>query len=139
MRTAAEQIRARLDYVAEYTDDDHWCARMAKELGFETVRLQAVNHPDYPLQLEVEGSPDLLSDPRLVVLVREAMAYQKAPGFRLSTGDDLLTLSIGDPVYARVAGLVYASIESARPETVGALESRGHGFGAMLRREVDVA
>lgn len=132
-RTPSEgQVTERLVQVAAYTDDAHWCAAHERLLGLKEVRLAKVNNELYPLEVEIVGARGVLADPRVVTLAREALAYKRAPGLRIRAAGDLLTLSVGKPLYGYVGDKPVASIRSVRTETITHLETLGAGFGHLL-------
>lgn len=126
------RINERLRYVSSYEDDAHWGERRARQLGLDEVRIGKSGNPLYPVELVVDGEVTVLNDPRLVSLVRDALAYRREQGIRLRVGNDLLTIALGQPVYGRVGG---AQIESGRSLDAGELEeleAEGHPFADLL-------
>jgi hypothetical protein len=48
-----EQIGARLEHVANYIDDEHWCVQAVATWGFGSVALRPSGNPNVPLDLIV--------------------------------------------------------------------------------------
>jgi hypothetical protein len=122
------QITERLRWVASYTDDEHWCAQQAAELGLERLQLTRINSPHYPWDLIISGEVELLRDPRVVSLVRQAMAYKRAQGLRIRSGHDLITVASGRPLYGQVNHREIDSDAVIRPLLLDRLEAAGHGL-----------
>jgi hypothetical protein len=134
LRPTAAQIQERLVAVSSYIDDEHWCQRRAEQLGFADVRISRSGNPLYPVDLQVKGANGLLEDPRLVSLVRDALAYRSEQGIRLRAGSDILTLSLGRPMYGLVGGADVETLDRVDSDSLGQLEASGHPFGFLLER-----
>lgn len=120
-----DRITERLRYVSAYEDDAHWGERRAQQLGLDEVRIGMSGHPLYPVELVVDSQVHVLNDPRLVSLVREAMAYRREQGIRLRVGDDILTLALGQPVYGRIGGVQIESVRSLDADWLEEIEASG--------------
>ncbi|MBA2557022.1 MAG: hypothetical protein H0V12_06710 [Chloroflexi bacterium] len=133
-------VDERLAWVASYTDDEHWAARVADELDLGGVALSPIAHPTYRYELAVGGQLDLLHDPRVVTLAREALDYTKSPGVRLRTLAGIATFAYGDAVYARLAD--GRSVESATALSRDELltrEASGQSLDAFVAGSAEVA
>lgn len=130
-----DTLETRLDYVSAYTDDDHWCARIAGELGVESVSIGKVVHPVYGIEVSAVGLANLRSDPRAVSLVRSALAYRQGSGVRLRDGGSLITVAYGRPIFALIAGRTFSSIGSTDDQLLETLVADGAGFGSVLEEE----
>lgn len=131
-RPAAGEIQERLDQFARYTDDAHWCARKAEELGFRGIRLARSGNDLYPIGVTAEGAGHVLTDPRLVSLIREVLTYRRELGLRLTAGGDVLAIAVGKPMYGLVGGDEVASSEPVTVLGLSDLEAAGHALGALL-------
>lgn len=125
-----EQIGARLEHVANYIDDEHWCAQAVATWGFGSVALRPSGNPNVPLDLVVSDEGQWLRDPRFVGLARAALAYAKSSGLRLRVGADLLVLVPGTTLIGPVRGVTIESNEVLSLAVLDDLEARGVGFGA---------
>lgn len=139
-KPAAGAIRERLAWVANYTDDEHWAARVGAELDLGAVALISVAHPTYRYELAVGSHLDLLRDPRVVTLAREALDYTKSPGVRLRTPAGMATFAYGDAVYARLADgrSVESNTTMSRDELLRR-EASGQSLDAFVGAAADVA
>jgi hypothetical protein len=128
-KPSAATIEERLLFACEFTDDEHWCARQERELGFAYVRLtqRDFKRDKFGITLAVEGAS--LEDSRLVSLVRQALAYRKAEGVVVEIGDTRLAVHLGESVAARVHGEMCESLDASR-----LIDAERHGvsFARML-------
>ena len=131
LRPSARAIDARLRLAASYTDDEHWSARRAADLGVERVVLRRVKNDRYPIELDVRGAGPVLTDPRFVTLVREALTYARNAGLRLRAGPDLVTVRLAEPMYGIVEGLDVESPVRVTLEALTELEIAGHGLDGL--------
>lgn len=139
VRPTADEVRNRLTFVAKYTDDEHWARRQRAELGFKEITLDDLENPNYPLQVTVEVGVDLLTDPRVVALAREALIYEGAPGVRIRTGADLLAVALQKPVYGFVGGVEVESRDPVSDSTLDQMTSDGVAFGAIVGKYAQTA
>jgi hypothetical protein len=131
-KVSAPAIEERLLFACEYTDDEHWCARQERELGFGRVVL---TDPDFKrdkfaITLAVEGAS--LEDPRLVSFVRQALAYRNAEGVVVEIGDTRLAVRLGEPVAARVNEAMSLSRDPIGAKRLVDAERHGVSFARML-------
>lgn len=139
MRPEPAEIQKRLEQVATYIDDEHWCARLAATLGFGRITLTASGNKFYPVGVEAAGLDELLTDPRIVTLAREVLIYRREPGLRMTAGSDVLAIAIARPLYGRVGGREIDTLEPITLDKLSDLESAGHCLGNLLaldRKEV---
>lgn len=139
LNPSAAQIQKRLDQIARYIDDEHWCARRADELGLQRITLSPSDNPFYPLRVQAAGAGHLLTDPRIATLVREVLAYRRETGLRLTSGNDVLAIAVGLPMYGRVGGREIATNDPITIEALSELEAAGHALGTLLVQEESVA
>jgi hypothetical protein len=138
--TTAREMESRLQYVARYTDDEHWTERLTRELAFDSVVLRRFpkgdNRPSYDAELQVRGDIDLLHDPRVITLAREGLDYTRSPGIRLRVGDtDVATFAFGYPAYARTASRRLESPVALSRDDVIAAARAGAGLDRILLDE----
>jgi hypothetical protein len=131
-RSDPGRITERLRFVSAYEDDAHWGERRAQQLGLDEVRIGMSGHPLYPVELVVDSEVPVLNDPRLVSLVRDALAYRRELGIRLRVGDDILTLALGQPVYGRIGGVQIESARSLDADWLEEIEASGHPFAELM-------
>ena len=131
-KVSAPAIEERLSFACEYTDDEHWCARQERELGFTRVVLthRDFKRDKFAITLAVEGAS--LEDPRLVSLVRQALAYRNAEGVVVEIGDTRLAVRLGEPVAARVNGAMCLSRSPIGAKRLVDAERHGVSFARML-------
>jgi len=99
-RTAIDD---RLLELAGYVDDAHWCPRIQKELGLDSVEFQpSPFSPPYNLALAVRGIADPLLDPRLVSLVRRTFQYKRVPALVVMGPDWRLSVADGELAHMRL-------------------------------------
>jgi hypothetical protein len=134
-----EQIRSRIDEVAHYIDDEHWCANAAKTWELDSVQLKPSGNPYVPRDVIVPDAAHWLRDPRFVGLAAAAMAYSKDPRIRLRVGTDMLILSPGSALIGRVGGLTVESGRLLTPDLLAELEAHGVGFGAAFEDRIVAA
>jgi hypothetical protein len=72
----------------DYEDDAHWCEQMRTELALERVELKERSGlaRGFEVHLQVEPGIDLLRDPRVPRLIRDALSYRKATGAMIESG-----------------------------------------------------
>jgi hypothetical protein len=131
-RPTPQEVKDRLSVVTAYTDDEHWARRQCAELGFKEVELRDLDNPNYPLEIMVEGGVDLLLDPRVVALAREALAYESARGVRVRSGSDLLAVALDKPVYGIAGGREVESRDPVSDSTLARMIGDGVAFGAIV-------
>jgi hypothetical protein len=78
----------------------------------------------------VEGAS--LEDPRLVSLVRQALAYRNAEGVVVEIGDTRLAVRLGEPVAARVNEAMSLSRDPIGVKRLVDAERHGVSFARML-------
>ena len=103
LRPSADVVAARLRFVAGYMDDEHWARQIQATLGFATIKRLEVAQPAFDAQIELEQGIDLLHDPRVVMLAREALRYRGPKGVRIKSGTDVLVIAAHGPAAASVA------------------------------------
>lgn len=139
LKPTSEAVTTRLEMIADYTDDEHWCRRQREELGFSELLLSEFNNPNYPLEIRLDAEIDLRADPRVVALAIEALAYADVPGVRLRSGSDVLAVGLDKPVYGFVRG---SEVDSAAPITAALLDElirNDLSFGSLVGEPAQVA
>jgi hypothetical protein len=131
-KVSPQAIEDRLLYACDYTDDEHWCARQERELGFARVLLthRDFRRDKFAITLAVEGAS--LEDARLVSLVRQALAYRNAEGVVVEIGDTRLAVHLDEPVAARVNDAMRLSREQMSAQRLVDAERHGVSFASML-------
>jgi hypothetical protein len=130
-----DDIRKRLDYAATYLDDEHWAANQERDLGFELVRLTNVGfkRQDFGITLQVSGDGAALNEPRLVSLVRQALAYRKTKGAVILVGDTIrLAVKLGEPIWAKSGEQTLCTLDPVDLDVLANLERQGVSFDAVL-------
>lgn len=133
-QTSTEVIQQTFDWAAFHEDDEHWCERLGRELDLATVRLQARSTlaPGFDVHLELEPGIDLLRDPRIPHLAREALRYRTATGAMVESGSARLAFSIGGKIAFRQDAAAGGSGEVVEEETLDILIELGAGFEDLL-------
>jgi hypothetical protein len=129
-----EEIRDRLRWAATYLDDEHWAAKQEHDLGFDRVRLTAKGFDRrFGITLEVLGDGTSLDEPRLVSLVRQALAYRKTDGAVIEVGEETrLSVKLGEPVWARIEENEFCTPGSLDLDDLAELERQGVSFARVL-------
>jgi hypothetical protein len=130
-----DALSARLDFVASYTDDDHWCERISALLGTGHVKIDRVAHPLYGVEVSAQGLGNVLTDPRAVALARAALSYRRGAGVRLRADGAIVAIALGRPIFAAVSGREFSSIEPVNADKLEALVAEGSAFGSLLVEE----
>jgi hypothetical protein len=133
-RPTGEEIRERLQWAATYLDDEHWAAKQERDLGFNRVRLTAKGFDRrFGITLEVLGDGASLDEPRLVSLVRQALAYRKTDGAVVEVGKEArLSVKLGEPVWARTGDEDFCTPNNLDLNDLANLEQQGVSFARVL-------
>jgi len=103
LRPSVDHVAARLRFVAEYMDDERWSKTVQETLGFVRLKRRDVSRPAYDAEIELEPGVDLVRDPRIVMLAREALRYRGPKGVRIKSGADVLVVAARGPAVASIA------------------------------------
>jgi hypothetical protein len=123
-KVPAAAIEARLLWLSEFIDDEHWCRKQERDLGLERVALTKESfNPRFGITLSVDGSS--LDDPRIVSLVRQALAYRHVDGTVVELGLARLAVHLDDYAFAKANGLEYQSREPITRERLLDYERQG--------------
>lgn len=130
-RPTPTQIEERLLFAATYLDDPHWCEKQERELGISKVALTHHGfHPRFGIELTASGvSAD---DPRLVALVRQALAYRRVDGAVVEVENDRIAVKLGEPIHGRIGGISGDGLETMTLVRLAELERSGIGFARLL-------
>jgi hypothetical protein len=132
------EIEERLLWASEYIDDEHWCRKQERDLGLERVTLTKESfNRRFGITLAVDGSD--LDDPRIVSLVRQALAYRRVDGAVVGLGRARLSVHLDDHAFAKANGLVYQSRERITRERLLAFERQGISWALMLEAATGAA
>ena len=130
-RPTPAQIEDRLLFAATYLDDPHWCEKQERELGIGKVELTHRGFSArFGITLAATGTSS--EDPRLVALVRQALAYRRVDGAVLEVGGDRIAVKLGEPVYARIGEMSGEGAENMTLARLAELERSGIGFARLL-------
>jgi hypothetical protein len=130
-QASREEIEERLLWASEFIDDEHWCRKQERDLGLERVTLTSESFSRrFGITLSVEGGD--LDDPRIVSLVRQALAYRHVEGAVVELGRARLSVHLDDYAYAKANGFVYQSREPITRERLLAFERQGVSWGRTL-------
>jgi hypothetical protein len=131
IRTTVADMERVLERAAVYIDDERWCERVAESLGIEGLSIVKSGNPNFPTELRTNAIASLRTDPRVPGLIRLAASYLRGP-FRLSNGADLMAVTYGGYVSARLGGEVVESVEWLTDEAVAQLEATGSGLAPLF-------
>lgn len=133
-RPTRAEVSERLHWAANYIDDEHWAIKQERELGFGAVRLtRAAFSGRFGITLAVSGDGASLTEPRLVSLVRQALAYRHTDGVIVEVGPvDRLSVKLGDHVWAMAGGVELRTRERFDLEGLAQVERQGISFGRLL-------
>lgn len=127
------EIDRRLLFAAIYLDDPHWCKKQERELGISKVELTHRGfHARFGITLAVTGISS--DDPRLVALVRHALAYRRDNGAVVEVGGDRIAVKLGEPLHARIGEVSGDGAEDMTLARLAELERSGIGFAHLLAR-----
>src|SRR6266508_2595116 len=91
----------------------------------------------FGITLSVDGSD--LDDPRIVSLVRQALAYRHVDGAVVELGPARLSVHLDDYAFARANGLDYQSREPITRQRLLELERQGVSWGRTLEAAAGAA
>ena len=74
---SCEEVKARLEEVATYVNDERWCDRTRQGLQLEVLSLHVGHFRDATFLIRVADEIDLLTDTRMPRLAREALEYRR--------------------------------------------------------------
>ncbi len=132
------EIEERLLWASEFIDDEHWCRKQEHDLGLERVVLTKESfNRRFGITLSVDGSD--LDDPRIVSLVRQALAYRHVDGAVVELGRARLSVHLDDHAFARANGLDYQSREPITRQRLVELERQGVSWGRTLEAAAGAA
>lgn len=104
IQVSTSAIEDRLLELAGCMDEAHWCAKVQKELGLDSLAFQPDDFSQkVKLGLVVQGISDPLLDPRLVVLIRRTFQYKQASRFVIIGDNWRLSVRDGDLAHIRWA------------------------------------
>jgi len=129
-----EEIAKRLNFAATYLDDEHWAAKQERDLGFERVRLTNIGHfKDSRITVQVSGDGAALNEPRLVSLVRQALAYRKTNEAVILVGETIrLAVKLGEPLWAKSGEQTLCTLDTFDLDDLAQLERQGVSFDGIL-------
>ncbi len=102
-----------LRWAADYIDQHGWRRQVQERYGVEARFFDRSLAKGYDYELVVNGLTGLLSDPRAVSVVQEALRFRPAAGILVvAQGEsDRISIRDGEHAYARVAGNIESSPE----------------------------
>jgi hypothetical protein len=109
-------IGESLRWAADYMDEDGWRRQMQERYGVDARFSDESLVKGYDYELVVGGLTGLLSDPRAVSVVQEALRFRPAAGILVvAEGDnDRISIRDGEHAFARIAGNIESSPEPIR-------------------------
>lgn len=122
-RVGGEQVSVRdlgerLQWARDYIDDPRWCLKMKRTCGLGVVRFSREKFA-YELALEVEAQHDLVDEPGVVRLIRNALDFRRADGIVIMSGPERVSVRLGEQCFARLRG--GEMLETQEPFTEAAL------------------
>ncbi|GHO96271.1 hypothetical protein KSF_063190 [Reticulibacter mediterranei] len=131
IQVSTTAIEDRLLELADYMDDTHWCARVQKELGLDSIAFRPdAFSQEFKLGLVVQGISDPLLDPRLVVLVRRTFQYKQISRFVITAYNWHLSIRDGELVSVRLStGAILRSTRKITTSYLISLEQQHLGLG----------
>jgi hypothetical protein len=102
-----------LRWAADYMDEDGWRRQVQERYGVDARFSNESLATGYDYELVIADLTGLLSDPRAVSVVREALRFRPAAGILVAAQGEKDRISIrdGEHAYARVAGIIESSPE----------------------------
>ena len=144
-RVCSEQVTVaslgdRLDWARDYIDDPQWCLKMmAKTCHLQDVWFSRKRFA-VELVLEVRARVDLVDDPGVVKLIRNALDFRRADGVVIMSGVERISVRLGEAAVARLK--TREVVETQGPVTesdLALLEAGGLPLGERLTRLEDEA
>lgn len=122
---SAAGVHDRLYWARDYIDDERWCLKMEQFCGLGDVRFSREKFA-FELVLEVEAERDLVDEPGIVRLMRNALDFRRADGIVIMSGRERVAVRLGEPGTARLRNLEVLDTRQPVTETMLALlEERG--------------
>jgi hypothetical protein len=129
----AAEIEDLLLERAEYVDDEEWGKRIARELGFPSVRLvKSAGFKNVSLVVEVIGTTDPAHEPGIVELARRAMSLKKSDHVMVEAEGERFLLRLGAVAHARVGNETHVSIEPIEQVRLDAVAQHGGTLADLL-------
>jgi hypothetical protein len=97
----AASLGARLAWASDYIDDPRWCLEMKRACGLDDVRFSNARF-SVELVLEVRAQDDLVDDPGVVRLIRNALEFRRANGVVVMSGGERISVRLGEKAVARL-------------------------------------
>lgn len=97
-----DDLVERFSWADDYIDDPRWCLDMQRLCGLGDVRFSNEKFHGYELVVEVEASQDLVDDPGVVRLIRNALDFRGADGLVIMSGPQRIAVRLGDQAVVRL-------------------------------------
>ena len=124
-QVSAEEVHDRLYWARDYIDDARWCLKMKQLCGLGDVRFSREKFA-FELVLEVEAERDLVDEPGVVRLMRNALDFRRADGIVIVSGRERVAVRLGELGTARLRNLEVLDTQQPVTEAMLALlEERG--------------
>jgi hypothetical protein len=123
-----------LRWAADYVDEDGWRRQVQERYGIEARFSSETLVKGYDYGLVIAGLTGLLSDPRAVSVVQEALRFRPAAGILVTAEgeSDRISIRDGEQAFARVAGSIESSPEPILLVQIMQLQV-GSQLGSLIR------
>lgn len=134
----SNELSERLSWARNYIDDPRWCKEMQRLCGIKDVRFS--NQPfRYELVLEV-AEQDLVDQPGIVRLIRNALDFRRADGIVIMAGPERIAVRLGEKAYIRTKNGDMEETDGPVTEaSLGELEEQGLPLREGLARSAGAA
>lgn len=132
------ELSERLSWARNYIDDPRWCKEMQRLCGIKDVRFS--NQPfKYELVLEIDEQ-DLVDQPGIVRLIRNALDFRRADGIVIMAGPERIAVRLGEEAYIRTKdGDMEETDGPVTEASLGQLEEQGLPLRESLARGTEAA
>lgn len=134
-----EALAERLNWARDYIDDPRWCREMQRLCGINEVRFSSQSFFQFELVIEVDEH-DLLDQPGIVCLIRNALDFRRADGLVIMAGPERIAVHLGEKAAIRTKdGEVEEPEEPVTEALLGELEEQGLPLREVLDRDAAAA
>ena len=130
-RPTVANIDELLAHRVDWVDEETWCARLARELGLGSIRLER-RTATVTLAAVVSGCSDPLTDTALLTVARRALDFKHESAIAVRAGDDTFIYEPGGLARAKSHGETYRSRSPIDGATLRAVEDQGGTWGDLL-------